>query len=75
LLDWDQHGRPVPSITAGDDEYRALLDVLERYPGKTLQVILGMFISSQTRRSLTENSCRKRLTSALRATSPGSFFL
>jgi N-acyl-D-aspartate/D-glutamate deacylase len=44
LLDWDQKGRPVPSITASDEEYSALLDVLERYPGKTFQVILGMFI-------------------------------
>ena len=32
LLDWDQQGRPIPTITASDEEWEALLDVVERYP-------------------------------------------
>ncbi|TZG24187.1 N-acyl-D-amino-acid deacylase family protein [Sphingomonas montanisoli] len=44
MLDWDQKGRAIPSITASDEEWSALVDVLARYPGKTMQVILGNFI-------------------------------
>ncbi len=44
LLDWDQLGRPIPTITASDAEWEALLDVVERYPGKTVEVIIGVAI-------------------------------
>lgn len=44
LLDWDQKGRAIPTITASDEEWEALLDVVERYPGATIEVIIGNFI-------------------------------
>ena len=44
LLDYDGQGRAIPSILACDDEFEALLDVLADYPGKCLQVIIGIFM-------------------------------
>jgi N-acyl-D-aspartate/D-glutamate deacylase len=44
LLDYDGQGQPVPSILAEDAEYEALLDVLARYPGRTFQIIIGVFM-------------------------------
>ncbi|WP_157216575.1 N-acyl-D-amino-acid deacylase family protein [Flavisphingomonas formosensis] len=40
LLDNDNRDRPVPSKRADDAEWTALLDVLERHPGRQLQVIV-----------------------------------
>jgi N-acyl-D-amino-acid deacylase len=44
LLDYDGQGRPVPSLLADDAEFEALLNVLAEYPGKTLEIILGVFM-------------------------------
>lgn len=38
-FDRDRTLRPVPGFFASDDEYRALLAVLARHPGRTFQVI------------------------------------
>ncbi|OCC24215.1 amidohydrolase [Croceicoccus estronivorus] len=40
LLDNDGKDRPIPTKKADDAEWSALLDVLERYPGRQLQVIV-----------------------------------
>lgn len=40
LLDNDNRNRPIPTKLACDAEWTALMDVLERYPGRTLQVIV-----------------------------------
>lgn len=39
-LDHDKHDRPLPTQLAEDDEYLALLRVLNRYPGATFQLII-----------------------------------
>ena len=39
-LDYDKHDRPLPSQHADDAEYLALLQVLARHRGATLQVII-----------------------------------
>ncbi|MEE2679911.1 MAG: amidohydrolase family protein [Myxococcota bacterium] len=40
LMDHDGENRPVPSLHADDAELRALLEVLARHPGATLQVVV-----------------------------------
>jgi len=40
LMDHDGEDRPVPSLHADDAEFSALLEVLARYPGATLQVVV-----------------------------------
>jgi N-acyl-D-amino-acid deacylase len=40
LLDHDGQNRPIPTLLAEDDEFIALFDVLDRYPGATYQVII-----------------------------------
>ena len=44
LLDHDGQNRPVPTMLATDDEWEALFDVLAKYPGATLQVIVDTFM-------------------------------
>jgi N-acyl-D-amino-acid deacylase len=44
LLDHDNKDRPVPSQKAEDAEFSALLDVIARYPGATMQVIVDYFM-------------------------------
>jgi N-acyl-D-aspartate/D-glutamate deacylase len=43
LLDYDGEGNPVPSLLADDAEFSALFDVLDAYPTKTFEVIIGNF--------------------------------
>ncbi|GAB3279356.1 N-acyl-D-amino-acid deacylase family protein [Parahaliea aestuarii] len=43
LMDHDGEDRPVPSLMADDAEFRALMEVLDRYPGSSLQIILDTF--------------------------------
>jgi len=43
LMDHDGDNRPVPSLLADDAEWRALMEVLARRPGKILQVIVDNF--------------------------------
>ena len=43
LLDYDGEGNPVPSLLADDAEFAALFDVLDGYPEKTFEVIIGNF--------------------------------
>jgi N-acyl-D-amino-acid deacylase len=44
LLDYDKWERPVPSQLACDAEWAALMAVLARYPGATLEVIVDNFM-------------------------------
>ncbi len=44
LMDHDGSDRPVPSMQADDKEIRALMEVLSRYPGTSLQVIVDTFM-------------------------------
>ncbi len=44
LLDYDRHERPLPSYKAEDDEWKALIAVLARYPGVTLQLPIDNFM-------------------------------
>jgi N-acyl-D-amino-acid deacylase len=44
LMDHDKHDRPVPSKQADEREWRALIDVLGRNPGSTLQLIIDTFL-------------------------------
>ena len=44
FLDHDGNDRPVPTLLADDAEFSALIDVLERYPGTSLQVVLDTFM-------------------------------
>jgi N-acyl-D-aspartate/D-glutamate deacylase len=44
LLDHDRTERPVPSMLAQDDEWLALMGVLARYPGATLEVPVDNFM-------------------------------
>lgn len=43
LLDYDGDGNPVPSLLAEDKEFEALFDVLDGYPEKTFEIIIGTF--------------------------------
>jgi N-acyl-D-amino-acid deacylase len=44
LLDYDKWERPVPSQVADDAEWAALMAVIARHPGATLQVIVDNFM-------------------------------
>jgi len=44
LMDHDGDNRPVPTLKADDAEFIALVEVLERYPGTSLQVIVDTFM-------------------------------
>ncbi|MDG1945437.1 MAG: amidohydrolase family protein [Halioglobus sp.] len=52
LMDHDGDDRPVPSLKADDAEFRALLEVLDRYPGSSLQIILDTFRNMTAAESL-----------------------
>ncbi len=52
LMDHDGQDRPVPSLKADDAEFRALLEVLDRYPGSSFQVILDTFRNMTAAQSL-----------------------
>ncbi len=43
-LDHDRHERPLPSQRANDAEYQALFEVVGRYDGATVQVIVDHFM-------------------------------
>jgi len=53
LMDHDGDDRPVPSLMADDAEFRALLEVLDRHPGTSLQIILDTFRNMTAADSLT----------------------
>ena len=40
LLDHDSKNRPIPSMLANDAEWTALMDVVARYPGRTIQLVV-----------------------------------
>lgn len=44
FLDYDKYERPLPSQLAEDAELEALMKVVARYPGSTVQVILDYFM-------------------------------
>jgi N-acyl-D-aspartate/D-glutamate deacylase len=44
LMDHDKRDRPVPSKQADEREWRALIEVLARHPGSTLQLIIDTFL-------------------------------
>ena len=44
LLDYDGQNRPIPTLVADDAEFSALIKVLERHPGCTLQLIVDTFM-------------------------------
>lgn len=44
LMDHDGDNRAVPSLRADDAEFTALLDVLEKYPAASLQIIVDTFM-------------------------------
>ena len=44
LLDHDGDNRPIPTLMADDAEFSALIAVLERYPGTSLQIIVDTFM-------------------------------
>jgi len=44
LLDHDGDDRPVPTMLADDEEYRALFAVLDRHSGTAVQVIIDVFM-------------------------------
>lgn len=52
LHDHDGQNRPVPTLVADDAEFSALFDVLERFPGRTYQVILDTFMRKTAPASL-----------------------
>ena len=52
LMDHDGSDRPVPSLRADDDEILALLAVLERYPGATLQVVVDSIMRMTAKDSM-----------------------
>jgi N-acyl-D-aspartate/D-glutamate deacylase len=43
FMDHDSQDRPVPSLMADDAELSALIEVLERHPGSSFQLILDTF--------------------------------
>jgi len=44
LHDHDGQNRPIPTLKADDAELSALFDVLDRYPGATVQLIVDSFM-------------------------------
>jgi N-acyl-D-aspartate/D-glutamate deacylase len=44
LMDHDGDNRAVPSLRADDAEFSALLDVLQKYPAASLQIIVDTFM-------------------------------
>jgi N-acyl-D-aspartate/D-glutamate deacylase len=44
LMDHDGADRPVPTLKASDEEFRALFEVLDRHPGRLVQVIIDTFM-------------------------------
>ena len=52
LLDHDGQDRPVPTLKADDAEWEALLDVLAKHPGATLQVIVDTFMRKTAPQSI-----------------------
>lgn len=44
MHDYDGDNRAVPSIHACDEEYKALFDVMERYPATCYQVVVDTFM-------------------------------
>ena len=44
MHDHDGQNRPVPTLMACDDEFSALFDVMEKYPGSCYQVIVDTFM-------------------------------
>ncbi len=44
LHDHDGQNRPIPTLLADDAEFTALFEVMERYPGRTYQVIVDTFM-------------------------------
>jgi N-acyl-D-aspartate/D-glutamate deacylase len=44
LLDYDKWDRPLPSMHAADEEWLALMGVIARRPGATLEVIIDNFM-------------------------------
>ena len=52
LFDHDGDDRPVPSLRADDAEFTALIDVLAKHEGTTLQVIVDLFRSMSCTESL-----------------------
>ncbi len=43
-LDYDKHDRPLPSQQADDAEYSALMNVVAKYPGATVQIVVDHFM-------------------------------
>ena len=52
FLDYDKYERPLPSQQADDAELTALFNVVKRYPGATVQVILDYFMRKTANASL-----------------------
>ncbi|WP_445784970.1 N-acyl-D-amino-acid deacylase family protein [Sphingorhabdus sp.] len=52
FLDYDKYERPLPSQQADDAELTALFNVVARYPGATVQVILDYFMRKTANASL-----------------------
>ena len=52
FLDYDKYERPLPSQQADDAELLALMGVVGRYPGATVQVILDYFMRKTANASL-----------------------
>lgn len=52
FLDYDKYERPLPSQLADDAEIAALMAVVARYPGATVQVILDYFMRHTANESL-----------------------
>ncbi len=44
LLDHDGDNRPIPTLLADDAEFAALIAVLDRHPGTSLQIIVDTFM-------------------------------
>lgn len=57
LLDYDGEGRAIPTLISDDAEFTALFEILERYPGSTLQFILDSSMR-KTAPELTERMLR-----------------
>jgi len=51
LMDHDGQDRPVPSLHADDAEFEALLAVLARHPGATLQVVVDSLMRMTAQQS------------------------
>ena len=44
LLDYDKHERPLPSFFADDTEWLALMGIIIRHPGATLEIFVDNFL-------------------------------